>query len=172
MSTGARFTGARALLVLAVVALLVVAVAGWGFSMLTSPFPKKVDAPLCSPNEVHAGDHVFPSEVTVSVLNASRREGLAGRTMTTLKDDDFAAGHSGNAPKGTKVGTAQIWTEDPNSPATKLVSAWLPSAKVVRKKIDEPGVVVVVGDSFGQVGTGPKSITAASDATICSPTLS
>ena len=162
-------TRARTLLILAVLALLVVVVAGWGFSMLTAPFPKKVDAPLCSPNDVHAGDHVFPSEVTVSVLNASRREGLAGRTMSALTDDGFAAGHSGNAPRGTKVGTAQIWTDDPNSPATKLVSAWLPGVKVVaKKKLDEPGVVVVVGDAFGQVGTGPKSITAANDATICS----
>jgi len=165
-------TGARTALVLAIMALLVVVVGGWGFSMLTSPFPKKVDAPLCSPNAVHAGDHVYPSEVTVSVLNASSRGGLASRTMSSLTLAGFAAGHSDNAAKGTRVGTAQIWTDNPSSPATKLVSAWLPGVKVVTKKVDEPGVVVVVGNKFGQVGKGPTSITAATDATICSPTLS
>ncbi|WGL52747.1 LytR C-terminal domain-containing protein [Nocardioides sp. BP30] len=165
-------TGARTLLTLVVVALLVVVIGGWGFALLTKPFPKKADAPVCSSASVNVGDHVFPAQVTVSVLNASKREGLAGRTMTALKDGGFAEGHSGNAASGTKVGSVQIWTEDPASPAVKLVAAWLPGAKVVRKSVAEPGVVVVVGDKFGAVGTGPKSITAATNATICSPTLS
>jgi hypothetical protein len=164
-------TGARTALTLVVAVLLVVIVGGWGFAMLTKPFPKKVDAPLCSSADVHAGDHVFPAQVTVTVLNASRREGLAGRTMTALKDGGFAAGHSGNAPKDTKVVVAQIWTNNPGSPAVQLVKAWVPDAKVVRKTVAEPGVVLVVGDRFDAVATGPKSITAAHDATICSPTL-
>jgi len=165
-------TGARSLLALTMAVLIVVAAGGWGWGMLTRPFPKKAEAPMCSPAKVNAGDHVFPAQVTVSVLNASRREGLAGRTMTALKDNGFAAGHSGNAAQDTKVGAVQIWTEAPDSPAVQLVAAWLPGAKVVQKKVAEPGVVVVVGDRFGAVGTGPKSITAAADATICSPTLS
>ena len=165
-------TGARTLATLVVVALIVVVAGGWGWGLLTKPFPKKADAPICSATEVDAGDHVFPAQVTVSVLNASRREGLAGRTMTALKDGGFAAGHSGNAATGTKVGTAQIWTDNPDSPAVQLVAAWIPSAKVVRKTVAEPGVVVVVGDRFDAVGTGPKSVTAQAKATICSPTLS
>lgn len=165
-------TGVRTLLTLVVVALLVVVAGGWGLSMLTKPFPKKADAPICSANQVHRGDHLFPAEVTVSVLNASKREGLAGRTMTALKDAGFAAGHSGNAVKGTKVGAAQIWTDNPESPAVKLVAAWIPGVKVVRRAGGEPGVVVVLGDNFHAVGTGPTSITVDADATICSPTLS
>jgi hypothetical protein len=165
-------TGARTAATLVVAALLVLAVGGWGWGMLTKPFPKKADAPVCSSAQVNAGDHVFPSQVTVTVLNASRREGLAGRTMTALKDGGFAAGHSGNADKDTKVGVVQIWTEHPDSPAVQLVKAWLPGAKVVEKQVSEPGVVVVVGDRFSAVGAGPKSITAQTDATICSPTLS
>lgn len=164
--------GARTLVTLVVLSLLVVAAAGWGWSMLTRPFPQKADAPVCSPVAVHAGDHVFPAQVTVSVLNASRREGLAGRTMTALKDGGFVAGRSANAAKGTKVGSVQIWSTDPKSPAVRLVQAWLPGAKVVRRAGGAPGVVVVVGDRFSAVGTGPKSITADHDATICSPTLS
>jgi hypothetical protein len=165
-------TGARTLLTLAVAALIVVAAGGWGLAMLTKPFPKKADAPVCSPVRIHRGDHLFPAEVTVSVLNASRREGLAGRTMTALKDGGFAAGSSANAAKGTKVGAVQIWATDPHSPAVRLVAAWLPGAKVVRRAGGAPGVVVVVGDHFSAVGTGPKSVTAGTDATICSPTLS
>jgi hypothetical protein len=127
---------------------------------------------VCSATRVDAGDHVFPAQVTVSVLNASSREGLASRTMTALKDGGFAPGHSGNAPKDAKVGAAQIWTDDPKSPAVQLVAAWLPGVRVVQRSVAEPGVVVVVGDHFSAVGQGPKSITATTDATICSPTLS
>jgi ABC-type dipeptide/oligopeptide/nickel transport system permease subunit len=164
-------TGARTALILVILALLVVVVGGWGLGMLTAPFPKKVEAPLCSPVDVHAGDHVFAAQVTVSVLNASSREGLAGRTIASLSTDGFVAGTSGNAPRNAKVSSVQIWTSEPTSPAVALVKAWLPGAKVVRKATDDPGVVVVVGDKFGGVGQGPKSITAKSDATICSPTL-
>lgn len=165
-------TSARTFLSLAVLALLVVVVGGWGWSMLTAPFPKKAEAPICSPIDVHAGDHVFAAQVTVSVLNASKREGLAGRTMAALIADGFASGTSGNAARGADVKTVQIWTSDPQNPAVRLVAAWLPGAKVVRKAPTEPGVEVVVGDKFRSVGKGPKSITAQADGTICSPTLS
>lgn len=164
--------GVRTLITLVVLALFVVLVGGWGLAMLTAPFPKKAAAPVCSPTTVDAGDHVFPAQVTVTVLNASSREGLAGRTMTALKDGGFAPGHSGNAARGTKVGAVQIWTSDPQSPAVQLVAAWLPGARIVHRSVAEPGVVVVVGDRFKAVGQGPKSITATGDATICSPTLS
>ena len=164
-------TGARTALTLAVLALIVVVAGGWGWGMLTAPFPEKADLPPCSSVDVHAGDHVFAAQVTVSVLNASGREGLAGRTIAALSGDGFATGTSGNAERGTKVGTVQIWTTSPSSPAVRLVAAWLPGVKVVRKQVTEPGVVVVVGDQFNGVGKGPKSITAQSDATICSPTL-
>jgi len=165
-------TGVRTLLTLLVLALVVVFAGGWGFSMLTAPFPKKAAAPVCSSATVDAGDHVFPAQVTVSVLNASSREGLAGRTMSALKDGGFAPGHSGNAANGTNVRAVQIWTTDPHNPAVQLVAAWLPGVKIVRHSVAEPGVVVVVGDHFGAVGKGPKSITATRNATICSPTLS
>lgn len=165
-------TGARTLLSLAVLALLVVVAGGWGWSMLTEPFPKKAEAPVCSPIDVRAGEHVFAAQVTVSVLNASRREGLAGRTIAALTGAGFAAGTSGNAPQGATVNAVQIWATDTDSPGVRLVAAWLPGAKVVHKATTEPGVVVVVGDKFGGTGNGPKSITAKTDATICSPTLS
>ncbi|HEU4566506.1 MAG TPA: LytR C-terminal domain-containing protein [Marmoricola sp.] len=157
---------------LGILALLVVLAAISGWAMLTHPFPKKADAPVCSAASVHAGEHLYPAQVTVSVLNASRRVGLAGRTLGALTADGFAAGHSGNATTGTRVDTAQIWTPEPGSPAVQLVAAWLPGAQIVLKSVTEPGVLVVVGPQFTTVGGGPSWITATSDATICSPTLS
>ena len=59
-----------------------------------------------------------------------------------------------------------------SSHLTMAVTSAIPGAKVVRRAGGAPGVVVVVGDRFSAVGTGPKSITADGDATICSPTLS
>lgn len=163
--------GARTLLTLAILVLLVVLGGAWGWAKVTAPLPKKEPAPVCTAATVKAGDHVFPAQVTVSVLNASRREGLAGRTMSALKTGGFGVGDSGNAPNGTSVSNAQIWTSDPHSPAVALVKAWLPGVKVVHRQVAEPGVVVVVGDKFKEVGEGPTSITAGTDATICSPTL-
>lgn len=165
-------TGARTLLILVAVALLVIAFGGWGWGMLTRPFPKKEAAPICTRATVRAGDHVTPAEVTVSVLNASTRDGLATRTLSDLEKGGFAAGKADNAAHGTKVGDAQIWTEDASSPAAILLKAWVPSAKIVRTKVTAPGVLLVVGDKFGKVGAGPASITAKHDGTICSPVLS
>ena len=45
---------------------------------MTEPFPGKVDPPICVDTTYAAGERIYPQDVTVSVLNASRREGLAG----------------------------------------------------------------------------------------------
>jgi hypothetical protein len=157
---------------LGILVLLVVLGASGGWILTTDAFPKKADAPACSPVSVHAGDHLYPAEVTVSVLNASRRVGLAARTLSALHDGGFAEGRSGDATTGTRVRTAQIWTGDPRSPAVQLVADWFRDAHVVVKPVADPGVVVVVGPRFTTVRHGPSWITARRDATICSPTLS
>ena len=59
--------------------------------------------------------------MTVSVYNASDRVGLAERTMAEFEDQGFGAGKVGNAPKGTVVHYAQVWTDDPPDPAVQLV---------------------------------------------------
>ncbi len=165
-------SGVRSLLTLAVLVLLVVGGGAWGLHAVQSPFPQKAAGPVCTNITVHAGDHVYPGQVTVSVLNASKREGLAGRTLSSLADAGFADGHTANAPKGTDVSSVAIWAEDPTSPAVALLLTYLPGADVVKRNVNEPGVAVVVGDKFRDVADGDKSVPVSKNAAICSPSLS
>src|SRR5687768_7471486 len=113
---------ARTAITLAFLAVLVLVGVTWGWAQVSEPLPGKVDAPLCVDTSYAAGDELFVQDVTVSVLNASSREGLAGRTMAELEDAGFAEGQTTNAPQGTAISTpAEIWVTDPENPAAKLV---------------------------------------------------
>jgi hypothetical protein len=139
----------KTLLTLAVlVALLFIGVT-WGWAALTSPFPHSAASKICYPTTLHPGDRVAPPKVTVTVLNASERVGLAERTMSDFEDQGFGPGSVGNAPKNTVVHYAQIWTRQPKNPAVQLVSSRLgPHAAIVDRKSSGPGIVVVVGAQF------------------------
>ncbi|MCW2796705.1 LytR C-terminal domain-containing protein [Nocardioides sp.] len=164
------YTQARTAITLGVLGILVVIGASWGWSAVTEPFPGKVQAPVCVQQTIPAGERVFPQDVTVSVLNAGTREGLAGRTMQLLTDEGYAEGDLGNAPSATDVKGTEIWTSDPGSPAVSLVASRLGrGTQVVRRDVSYAGVVVVVGDDFTTLSKGRKSVVADSDSVICSP---
>jgi hypothetical protein len=154
---------------MAVLLVLLMVGAAWGWSALTKPLPGLADAPTCVETAIEPGDTVTPEQVTVSVLNAGKRAGLASRTMTALVDQGFNRGDSANAPAGTAVARAQIWTDDPTSPAVALLASRLKGVKVVPRDVTQVGVVLVVGDRFGTLGKGPASVAAAKRTPICSP---
>lgn len=162
-----------ALVILGLTAVLAV-VGLWGWQRATEPFPGKADPPKCLPAEVAAGDKVFADQVTVSVYNASERNGLAGRTMNQFVNAGFGEGDTGNAPRDTDVPYAEIWTETPQSPDVLLVAAHLgPDAEVVRRDGRGVGVTVLVGDAFEELATkAPRRVVADAAATICSPPVS
>ena len=57
--------------------------------------------------------------------------------MAAFEDQGFGAGNVGNAPKGTVVHYAQIWTTSPHDPAVQLVASRLgPSAPTSCKDTD------------------------------------
>lgn len=157
---------------LVVLALVLVIGGAWGWSALTEPFPGRAEAPACSLRPVAPGDKVYPEEVTVSVLNAGSREGLAGQTMQLLEDEGFDQGDSGNAPSGTHIETVEIWTDDPQSPAVRLVASRLgDTVGIVNRDATAAGVVVVVGDGFSSLSKGRGSMVALEDGAICSPSI-
>jgi hypothetical protein len=160
---------AKTVVTLAVLAAMLGFGAVWGWDKLTAPLPKLASAPACVETPIEPGDTVTPEQVTVSVLNAGRRSGLASRTMTALGDAGFNKGDSGNAPAKTAVTYAQIWTDDPSSPAVALLASWVPRARVVQHDIDQVGVVLVVGDKFRDLAHGKPSVAATKGTTICSP---
>jgi hypothetical protein len=162
--------GARSAITISVLAVLLLLAALWGWSAATKPLPAKVDNPICVQRDVSAGTKVFPEDVTVSVYNASTREGLAGRTMQLLTDAGFVEGNSGNVATSQPVRESAIWTEDPESPAVLLVASRLgPDVDVERRAGPGVGVVVVVGEQFKDLVKGRRSVVADEDSEICSP---
>jgi hypothetical protein len=160
----------KTLLTLAVLVVLLLLGVTWGFSATTSPFPQKARTKVCVQTAVQPGDRVSAPQVTVSVFNASTRVGLAERTMANFDDMGFGLGKVGNAPKGTVVPFAQVWTSRPNNPAVQLVLSRLgPDAEVVHQRHKGPGVIVVVGPEFEKLVAGRSSIKVTEPANICSP---
>ncbi len=160
----------KTLLTLAVLTVLVLFGVTWGWSAMTTPFPKKAPAKVCIPTTVQPGDRVSAPEVTVSVYNASTRIGLAEATVLSFEDQGFGPGNVGNAPKGTIVLYAQIWTDDRKNPAVQLVISRLgPRAHILEKPTLGPGVTVVLGTQFDKLVSGKSSVKVTAAATICSP---
>lgn len=161
--------GAKTAVTLLVLAGLLVAGLAWGWAATTSPLPESAELDPCTRVGVAAGDKVYPDQVLVSVLNGGTRDGLAGRTMQLLADAGFATGEMGNAAR-SGVDTAQVWADDPEGPAARLVASWFGKDTEIRsEETTAPGIVVVVGDDFKDLAKGRKQIKAGADATICSP---
>ena len=163
--------GLRSAVTLVGLSLMLVAGAAWGWAQLSRPFPGKAEPPTCVDSTFAAGDKVYPQDVTVSVLNASAREGLAGRTMQLLVDAGFGEGDTANAPKDTEVPLAQIWSSDPTDPAVKLLRSRFGKIEVIDREYEAAGVVVVVGDQFQSLRDGRDSVTAKADAVVCGPAV-
>lgn len=160
----------RSTLTLVFLVALLAGAAVWGWGAAMKPLPDSQDQPLCEDSAVDAGQKVYPDQVTVSVFNASARSGLATRTMDLFVDKGFAQGDSGNAPRGTTVQHAQIWTSDRRSPAVRLTSSHLGDRATVQKGEQlGVGVVVVVGEDFGELVRGRKWVKAVQSGSICSP---
>ena len=128
----------------------------------------------CENRNIAQGKKIRAEEVTVSVFNAGSKAGAASQVMKELQTRGFADGDSGNAPKGTAVIRAQVWSDSPRNSAARLVALQLGAGiKVFAKKPQlGPGVVVVVGDQLGKMPKAPTEIRAAVRSNVCSPPVS
>ena len=151
--------------------LMLVAGAAWGWAQLSKPFPGKADPPTCVDSTYSDGDKIYPQDVTVSVLNASDREGLAGRTLQLLVDQGFGEGDTANAPKGTDVALAEIWAPDSTNPAARLLRTRFGQIEVRDRDYKEAGIVVVVGDDFEALRDGRGSVRVRTDVVVCGPAV-
>ena len=158
----------RTAITLAALAVLMVLGVTWGWAQVLKPFPGKVDAPICVDTSYKAGDELFVQDVTVSVLNASGREGLAARTLQQLEDAGFAGGQTANAPKGTSLtAPAEIWVKDSGDAAAKLLRARVGKVPIVEHPENTAaGITLVVGDQFTDLRQGPASIVLKDDAVV------
>jgi hypothetical protein len=146
--------------------------AAWGWNQVNKPLPGVAPddtAAICTETAIQAGQEITPAQITVSVLNASKRQGLAGRTVAEFMAQGFNGGESANAISTVQVTTPEIWTDDPDSAAVALVASWVDGVTVVQTSVSQVGVVVVVGDQFRSLRPGLASVIATTDTTICSP---
>ena len=149
--SGRRITTAVTLLVLLVV---LAGMAVYGFDQFTAPFPGRASGKTtCSDVEKQVQGYLQRSEVQVSVFNAGTREGLAGATLEQIEEAGFRAGNAGNAPKGTQVRRAVVWTTKPDDPAAALVAQALGKRTPVEvTDVDlGPGIDVLVGNRFREL---------------------
>lgn len=160
----------RTLLTLLVLVLMLGAGVAWGWSKVSKPFPKTEDPPVCEDLEIKAGEKVYPDQVTVSVYNAGRKVGAAGNVLDALNGKGFVRGSTGDAEEDTKVGTAEIWTEDKSNPSVQLLRSYFgKGVKVVERDTPEAGLTVVVGDDFKRLVKGRKALPVPNGATVCGP---
>jgi len=158
----------KSLLTLSVLGVLLVIGGAWGLSAVTEPFPGRADAPICVDVPFAEGERISRSDVTVSVLNAGTRNGLAGLTMDLFVNAGFGEGQEGNSEEGPRVEAVEIWTDEPDHPAVRLVARQLGDAvEVVRRAPTTAGVQVVVGDGFDDLVKGPRTIVAREDVEVC-----
>ncbi|MGH3347305.1 MAG: LytR C-terminal domain-containing protein [Nocardioides sp.] len=150
---------------------LLLVAALWGWSAVSEPFPEREGPGICVDRAYAEGDPIRRGNVTVSVLNAGTRNGLAALTLDLFVDAGFAEGQSGNVPDGSpRVRNVEIWTTDPEDAAVRLVAAQLGDAvRVVRREPTTAGVQVVVGDRFQRLSKGPRRIVADRDVEVCGP---
>ena len=160
---------ARSALTLAVLALLVLVAAVWGWAAFTEPFPEDEPVPICESATVAAGEEVRRDQVVVSVFNGSGRSGLAGATSAQLEERGFVAGDVADSPQ--PAATTQIWSSDPTNPAVQLVQQQFRGAEVVPGDPIGVGVVVVLGKKFSSLRSKQvEAVVAEADATICKAT--
>jgi hypothetical protein len=144
---------------------LVVAGGYYGYQALRTPLDETTgssDGPGCE-DGLRRGDTVRTRDVTVSVLNAGSRSGLASQVQEKLVKRGFLAGTTDNAPDGQDVRFVRVLAPSRRDPAARLVAVQFGKRTVVqRSRLDlGPGVDVIVGDRFKGLDRGaPRRVRA------------
>jgi len=139
----------------------------YGYKALFAPVED--DAVTASPggrsceDGLRKGETVRTRDVTVTVLNAGSRSGLAGQVQERLVGRGFLAGTTDNAPDGTSVRFVRVLAPSKKDPAARLVAAQFGKGTYIQRSRDDlgPGVDVIVGDRFrGLAKDAPRRLRA------------
>ncbi len=148
----------------------------FGLKAISEPFTEtsfvEEEPPACETRQIDTDTVIAADEVTVSVYNASGRDGAASKTLQGLIERGFGAGESGNVDASVKY--VQVWADDKDNPAAQLVAAQFgPKTLIVTdKELPGVGIVVVVGPRLGAFDDdAPTEMRATKPATICSPPI-
>jgi LytR cell envelope-related transcriptional attenuator len=102
------------------------------------------------------------AQVTVQVLNATNRAGIAAKARTALTDDGFKSPKpaTNDRPRVRVRGVAEIRYGPSALKAAKLLAYYFPGATLVPTTSKYTTVVVSLGDQYKRVAT-PEAVTAA-----------
>ena len=154
---------------LGVLALLLLFGVSRGLDAVSKPFPKSEDPPICVDSAVEQGDILRAGSVTVSVVNAGKRTGLATTTLDDLEARGFARGEVANLPD-PDVTSAQIWAPADRVAAVRLVRSYLGGkVEVVERESAVAGITVVLGSQFPGVVKGRFQVKVGTEGTVCGP---
>jgi hypothetical protein len=124
---------------------------GWASVVSGGSADKKATPtpPTCATTQVGKGQRLTAKNVLVNVYNAGSVEGLASRTLTTLKARGFRGGVASNAPTGISTRSVMILARDRTAPQIRLVVQQFRGLVAFGRPHDvAAGVNVVVGDNF------------------------
>jgi hypothetical protein len=103
-----------------------------------------------------------PGQITVQLLNATDRTGIAAKARSTLVEDGFKSPkEAGNDKPKVKIkGVAEIRYGPDGRNGAKLLHYYFPHARLVRTKSKSATVVVSLGEKYRGVAS-PSAVTAA-----------
>lgn len=129
-----------------------------GFKLLTAAPEKTNAAPACQTVTAQAGKRLSSNMVTVNVLNASERAGLANRVLIDLQSNGFLGGSKGNSTD-TAPKRVAIVTNDRKDPRVKLVAQQFKDNVKYSKPQGSAGdgITVVVGPNYSGLKSKPKT---------------
>jgi hypothetical protein len=116
-----------------------------------------------------------PQTVTVNVLNATDKNGLAARTADELKKRGFTVGKVGNAPgplQNKVTGSAEVVGGQSGAAAATLVGAQVAGAATMNDGRSDGSVDFVIGAGFSQLLDQNAAASALATAIKPSPTPS
>ncbi|HLL37767.1 LytR C-terminal domain-containing protein [Streptomyces sp.] len=177
------------LVVLAAASAAVLGMLGWGTLQLIDVFTGDGDKAAAAGTKSDCGTEASPSPgasrptaalpepgaITVNVLNATTRAGLAKKTADELKKRGFRIGDVGNAPKeyDKKVKGAGILLGPAAALNTSLpvLAAQLPAAERRTDAARAGGAVdLIIGDAYRSLATRPAADKALAALTAPEPT--
>lgn len=94
-----------------------------------------------------------PATITVSVLNATNRPGLAGSVTKAMKQRGFQATKPDN---DTESAITEVRSGPKYGSAARLVQLYLPGSRLVTTNAKTPTIVVSVGSGYKALSTSAQ----------------
>ena len=139
--------------------------AWWGWTNVIRPVPEAAPAP-CVNQQLPKGQ-LKSNQVSVSVYNGGRKNGLAGDVGRALRERSFKVGKIGDT--GEKVGKTLIVGAGTKNPEVLLVKGFFKNAEVRADKRVDGSVDVFVGDQYGGFNKKATTTVSVKSKTVCLP---